>query len=230
MQRIKLTFAITGLAALAATAAPVDAQARGNARGVPPGHMPPAGMCRVWYEGVPPGRQPAPTSCARAERAAGRNARVIYGPRTDRRDDRWDDRRDGRRDGRYDDRRGSEGRHRIDDPRRSRDCVDRNRDGWCDDTRGGYGWPGGVRSSLPAMPSITALRTGRLTNDQERWLGRRDLTARVVGQNRNGRPERIDWRDSRGRTVQRWVDDDRNGRVDRIVYYDSNGRAVREVR
>ena len=30
---------------------------------VPPGHLPPAGSCRVWFPGRPPGHQPAPTSC-----------------------------------------------------------------------------------------------------------------------------------------------------------------------
>ena len=70
------------LIGLAATSA--DAQGRGrNARsqGIPPGQMPPAGMCRVWYDNLPPGRQPRPTSCNEAERVASRsnNARVIYG-------------------------------------------------------------------------------------------------------------------------------------------------------
>ena len=62
-------------------AAPVAAQGRGRKSGkIPPGHMPAAGECRVWYDGVPPGRQPAPTSCANAERIAARDgARVIYG-------------------------------------------------------------------------------------------------------------------------------------------------------
>jgi hypothetical protein len=70
---------------LALTASPLAAQGRsnrnGNAQGIPAGHMPPAGMCRVWYDGVPPGRQPRPTSCNDAERLASRdrNARVIYG-------------------------------------------------------------------------------------------------------------------------------------------------------
>lgn len=43
--------------------------------------MPPAGLCRVWYDGVPPGRQPRATDCAEAERIAARDgsARVIYG-------------------------------------------------------------------------------------------------------------------------------------------------------
>ena len=82
------------LVLLGITAAPAVAQGRGNGRNrIPPGHLPAAGECRVWYEGVPPGRQPRPTSCAEAERIAARdrNARVVYGSdRDDRyRDDRW---------------------------------------------------------------------------------------------------------------------------------------------
>lgn len=30
---------------------------------VPPGHLPPAGMCRIWYAGTPPGHQPPPGNC-----------------------------------------------------------------------------------------------------------------------------------------------------------------------
>jgi hypothetical protein len=73
-----------------ATAA--DAQGRNNrnrlerrevarVQGVPVGQLPPANMCRVWYEGQPPGRQPRATSCREAEYTASRtrNARVIYG-------------------------------------------------------------------------------------------------------------------------------------------------------
>lgn len=52
---------------------------RSASRSVPPGHMPPAGMCRIWIDGVPPGRQPAATDCATAERTRPSNARVIYG-------------------------------------------------------------------------------------------------------------------------------------------------------
>jgi hypothetical protein len=49
---------------------------------IPPGQLPPRGMCRVWIDGVPPGQQPAVTSCAQAEQDRlrhGTNARVIYG-------------------------------------------------------------------------------------------------------------------------------------------------------
>ena len=79
------------LIVFALAAGSLDAQGRGrnraNSQGIPPGHMPAAGQCRVWYDGVPPGRQPRATSCQEAERVAARdrNARVIYG------DDRYND-------------------------------------------------------------------------------------------------------------------------------------------
>lgn len=72
---------------LAVCAAPIAAQGQGRGRerdgGIPPGQMPPAGLCRVWYEGTPPGRQPRAMSCREAERIASRNrnARVIYSDR-----------------------------------------------------------------------------------------------------------------------------------------------------
>lgn len=51
-----------------------------STQGIPAGHLPPPGMCRVWYSNRPPGHQPPPTSCREAERVARRepNARVIY--------------------------------------------------------------------------------------------------------------------------------------------------------
>lgn len=64
-------------------AASADAQGRRGPRGVPPGHLPPPGSCRVWYEGVPPGHQPPSTDCHRAERLAAHDpdAAVVYGAR-----------------------------------------------------------------------------------------------------------------------------------------------------
>jgi hypothetical protein len=70
--------------ALAFVAA-ANAQGRGRddyrTQGIPPGHLPPPGECRVWYDGRPPGQQPPPTSCRDAERIAARSrhTRVIYG-------------------------------------------------------------------------------------------------------------------------------------------------------
>jgi hypothetical protein len=73
-------------------AVPLGAQGRrSGSQGIPPGQLPPAGQCRVWYDGVPPGRQPRATNCREAERIAARdrNARVIYGSNTDRRNGGW---------------------------------------------------------------------------------------------------------------------------------------------
>jgi hypothetical protein len=98
---------------------------------VPPGHLPPPGMCRAWVVGRSPGHQPAPTSCARAFRIARRPGVVILhtpapgravdlhrwdGP--DR--DRWDDWNEGNGD------RWGEGR-RHDDRRDDRDGRRRGR-------------------------------------------------------------------------------------------------------
>lgn len=114
MVRTALTFGL-----VAFIAAPVLAQGRGrNSQGIPPGQMPPAGQCRVWYEGRPPGQQPRATNCDEAERVASRNrnARVIYGSdvRYGRNDDRYgrNDDRYGRNDGWYgdDDNRDRDGR------------------------------------------------------------------------------------------------------------------------
>jgi hypothetical protein len=81
------------VALLGAAAADASAQGRwerqdrrdrnsvARAQGIPPGHMPPAHMCRVWYANRPNGQQPAPATCRQAEVIASRNrnARVIYG-------------------------------------------------------------------------------------------------------------------------------------------------------
>lgn len=111
----------------------VGAQGRGNSnrdRDVPPGHMPPPGECRVWYEGVPPGRQPPSMNCGEAERIAAREtrARVIYGDTANTRVARRDRGRDDRDDRRAIPRRArnqenDEGR----DSRRDRDDRTSNR-------------------------------------------------------------------------------------------------------
>ena len=38
---------------------------KGWVQGIPPGHLPPPGLCRVWLPDTPPGHQPPPTDCAR---------------------------------------------------------------------------------------------------------------------------------------------------------------------
>ena len=46
----------------------MDVQLRdGKAFHVPPGHLPPPGMCRIWLPGTPPGHQPPPGDCEELE-------------------------------------------------------------------------------------------------------------------------------------------------------------------
>ena len=123
MKRAALSLILIALAS-----GPALAQGRGrNAQGVPPGHLPPDGSCRVWYEGVPPGRQPPPTDCDEAERTASRTraARVIYGRESGRydapiyRDDRYPG------DIRRGDRTGTDGRRPNPDGNRNGRAVPR---------------------------------------------------------------------------------------------------------
>jgi hypothetical protein len=44
---------------------------------IPPGHLPPAGKCKIWYPGKPPGHQGPPMSCDAALRQAPADAWVI---------------------------------------------------------------------------------------------------------------------------------------------------------
>ncbi|HEY6222370.1 MAG TPA: hypothetical protein VIW26_01185 [Gemmatimonadales bacterium] len=55
--------------------------------GIPPGHMPRPGECRVWIPGTPPGRQPRPRSrpCAGIERDAPAGSWIVYRPGQERR-------------------------------------------------------------------------------------------------------------------------------------------------
>jgi hypothetical protein len=92
----KLNVVLTAAAAVTLSAAPLSAQwgiFGRSSNGVPSGHMPSRGMCRVWIDGVSPGRQPRQTDCRTAERERryyeqryGRRARVIYGERSNRND------------------------------------------------------------------------------------------------------------------------------------------------
>ena len=225
------------------------AQGRGPS-GVPPGHLPPAGQCRVWYDGTPPGHQPRPTDCATAEREARRTGgRVIYGG------DRWDDDDWRDRDRRGDDRYPYDDRYRYDDdrrrdPRRGRSgdpygydyhcsdrdwrsgacaadwndrCLDRDRDGWCD------GSGGGRFGRLPDMIWGRWFADGRLVHDLRLWLPSPDVGVSFRDRDRNGLPEEVVWLDRARRPVQAWADHNGDGRADRVVLY-RDGRPWRTLR
>ena len=97
---IRLRHAVLAGSALALATTAANAQSRSAS--IPPGQMPPAGMCRVWIDGVPPGQQPAATDCVTARRNAPANSRVIYGASANGRyevprgDARYDERLDPR--------------------------------------------------------------------------------------------------------------------------------------
>jgi hypothetical protein len=48
--------------------------------GIPPGHLPAAGQCRVWMPGKAPGKQARPRGCADIEASAPPGSWIVYGP------------------------------------------------------------------------------------------------------------------------------------------------------
>jgi hypothetical protein len=69
---------LTGLLIGALTAPTAPAIAKDDHKfHIPPGHMPPPGMCRIWIPGRPPGHQPAPGSCRVLSRQVPRGAYLI---------------------------------------------------------------------------------------------------------------------------------------------------------
>ncbi|HEU5305036.1 MAG TPA: hypothetical protein VFU40_10370 [Gemmatimonadales bacterium] len=51
--------------------------------GIPPGHLPPPGRCRIWLPGNPPGHQPPPQGCAGIEHRAPAGSWIVYRPSED---------------------------------------------------------------------------------------------------------------------------------------------------
>ena len=51
--------------------------------GVPPGHLPPPGECRIWRPGTPPGHQQKSGACSTLERQVPPGAWLIYRPSKD---------------------------------------------------------------------------------------------------------------------------------------------------
>ena len=83
MKIIKTTI-LVGLLAGTMLAPAVPALAKDKDYGefrVPRGHIPPPGMCRIWFPGRPPGHQPAPGSCRVLSRQVPRGAYLIANDR-----------------------------------------------------------------------------------------------------------------------------------------------------
>ncbi len=51
--------------------------------GIPPGHLPPPGQCRIWVPGDPPGHQPKAGACSNLERQVPSGAWLVYRPSED---------------------------------------------------------------------------------------------------------------------------------------------------
>lgn len=51
--------------------------------GIPPGHLPPRGYCRVWVPGEPPGHQARPARCEGIESQAPPGSWIVYRPTRD---------------------------------------------------------------------------------------------------------------------------------------------------
>lgn len=51
--------------------------------GIPPGHLPATGQCRVWVPGKPPGHQARARSCDGIERTAPAGSWIVYRPTKD---------------------------------------------------------------------------------------------------------------------------------------------------
>ena len=49
--------------------------------GVPPGHYPKPGECRIWHSGRPPGQQPKPTACSSLKGRVPAGSFILYGDR-----------------------------------------------------------------------------------------------------------------------------------------------------
>ena len=237
-----MTWVLAGASAVALVPAAADAQGRERGgQGIPAGHLPPPGECRVWYDDRPPGRQPPPTSCGAARREAYRtDGRVIYG--SDQRRDDWDRDDDKRRD-RHDDKR----RDRDDDKRRDRD-VDWDRDGdWdreCDArdrAKGECGWDDGEDDKRRDRDDLCrdGDRDGRCDYAEGRYpragypRDRRypatlpDMVWGVIF----GRGDRLAVRGVRqwlgtGTVRARYIDADRNGRPEAISWTDARGVIV----
>jgi len=70
--------------------APPDETNRGPSTaatlGIPPGHLPQAGECRIWIPGTPPGHQPKPKSrpCPGIAAIAPAGSWIVYRPTEDR--------------------------------------------------------------------------------------------------------------------------------------------------
>jgi hypothetical protein len=73
-----LAVVVTGCTAYGGTVGEV-ARHPSQAAGIPPGHMPPPGECRIWYPDRPPGQQPPPGKCSELKHRVPPGATLVRG-------------------------------------------------------------------------------------------------------------------------------------------------------
>jgi hypothetical protein len=125
-------------------------------------------------------------------------------------------------------------------------CLDRDGDGWCDDSRAGGGYcldrDGDARcddypelasapysSALPPMRAAADVERGYGSEAALRWLGTAEVTVRTTDLRRTGIPTRATWLDANsGRLLQVWTDRNGDGIADRVDIY-RGGRIVKTI-
>jgi hypothetical protein len=65
------------------TPAPSAQKSTAASLGIPPGHLPAPGQCRIWIPGTPPGHQAKSRSCVNVEKAAPAGSWIVYRPSED---------------------------------------------------------------------------------------------------------------------------------------------------
>lgn len=208
---------LRSIATLALTAlVPVAVQAQGHGHGhghddaPPPGQMPPAGACRIWFDGLPPGHQPLPTDCETAFRDVPPDAHVIVGAGGDDHGEHkgWE-KGHGNKHGDRD--------HDADaspTPQPTGECLAYTPDGRCAEVYA----PAGGPPVLPDMIGAVFANEGRAWPEVQRWLGGLRLTVHVEA-TMAGRPTRVRWTDPNGIVVQEWIDTNGDGRAEIVRVY-----------
>ena len=125
-------------------------------------------------------------------------------------------------------------------------CLDRDRDGWCDDPR--YGPPvcrdtdrdgrcddypayaaAPFASALPDMRAAADVQRGRGSRTALQWLGTAEVRVRTTDLRRTGVPSRAMWLDATsGELLQVWTDRDGDGIADRVEVF-RGGRRVKLI-
>jgi len=124
-------------------------------------------------------------------------------------------------------------------------CLDRDQDGWCDDSR--FGPPAcldqdkdgrcddlpefasaAYPQTLPRMRSALDVIEGRGSVEVARWIGTNEFTVRLPDQGQGSTPWRAIFLDARNELLQVWTDRNRDGLAERVEIF-RNGQRVKLI-